>query len=69
MKATPIESLKNRLEALRFHGLLAHWSEVATTDWLVPLVQWEEGERARAPQPGATPAASAYRAFQIDLRL
>jgi len=47
MKATPIESLKTRLEALRFHGLLAHWSEVATTDWLTPLVQWEEDERAR----------------------
>lgn len=47
MKANPTESLKTRLEALRFHGLLAHWTEVASTDWLAPLVQWEEDERAR----------------------
>ncbi len=47
MNATPLDSLKTRLEALRFHGLVAQWSKVATADWLAPLIQWEEDERAR----------------------
>lgn len=42
-----LESLRERAAALRFYGVLAHWSEVATADWLAPLVQWEEEERAR----------------------
>jgi DNA replication protein DnaC len=29
------------------HGLLSHWSEVATQPWLAPLIDWEERERAR----------------------
>lgn len=41
------QSLRERAAALRFYGVLAHWSEVATADWLAPLVQWEEEERAR----------------------
>ncbi len=41
------QSLRERAAALRFYGVLAHWSEVATADWLAPLVQWEEDERAR----------------------
>lgn len=41
------QSLRERAAALRFYGVLAHWSEVATADWLAPLVQWEEQERAR----------------------
>jgi DNA replication protein DnaC len=32
---------------LRFYGVLAHWSEVATADWLASLIQWEEEARAR----------------------
>src|SRR3990170_552163 len=42
-----LQSLRERAAALRFYGVLAHWSEVATADWLAPLVQWEEEERAR----------------------
>jgi len=42
-----LEQLRERAAALRFYGVLAHWSEVATADWLAPLVQWEEDERAR----------------------
>ena len=42
-----LESLRARAVALRFYGVLAHWPEVATADWLAPLVQWEEEERAR----------------------
>ena len=42
-----LDTLNNRAYSLRFHGLLAHWPEVATTDWLEPLLQWEEEERSR----------------------
>jgi DNA replication protein DnaC len=42
-----LESLRERAAALRLYGVLAHWSEVATADWLAPLLQWEEQERAR----------------------
>jgi DNA replication protein DnaC len=42
-----LENLRERAAALRLYGLLAHWSEVATADWLAPLIQWEEEERAR----------------------
>ena len=36
-----------RAGALNLHGLLAHWSEIASQDWLTPLLSWEEQERAR----------------------
>jgi len=36
-----------RATALKLHGLLAHWDEVVQTDWLKPLIGWEEEERAR----------------------
>src|SRR3990172_6370912 len=42
-----LQSLRERAAALRFYGVLAHWSEVATADWLAPLVQWQEEERTR----------------------
>lgn len=42
-----LEQLRARAAVLRFHGLLAHWSEVATADWVAPLMQWEEQERTR----------------------
>lgn len=42
-----LEQLRQRAAALRFYGVLAHWPEVATADWLAPLVQWEEDERTR----------------------
>ena len=41
------DSLRDRARALQLHGLLAHWSEVVTQPWLVPLIAWEEQERAR----------------------
>ena len=41
------ESLRLRAKALQLHGLLAHWSDIATADWLESLLQWEEDERAR----------------------
>lgn len=38
--------LQQRAQALKLHGLLAHWSEIATSDWLSPLLDWEENARA-----------------------
>jgi DNA replication protein DnaC len=36
-----------RAKVLQLHGLLAHWDEIKETDWIEPLIQWEEQERAR----------------------
>ena len=44
---TTNDALKARAKALKLHGLLAHWDEVGETDWLEPLIRWEEEERAR----------------------
>ena len=41
-----IETLRQRAEALRLHGLLAHWQEVAAEPWVAGLLRWEEEERA-----------------------
>src|SRR5438270_13110767 len=40
-------TLRARAGALHLHGLLAHWPEVATSDWVAALLDWEEHERAR----------------------
>ncbi len=42
-----LESLRQRAQALRLHGLLAHWKDAAAAGWVEPLLQWEEDERAR----------------------
>jgi len=41
------ELLRQRTQALRLHGLLAHWTDVAQAPWLAELLDWEEQERAR----------------------
>jgi DNA replication protein DnaC len=41
------DALRARAQALRLHGLLAHWTDVAKTEWVATLLQWEEDERAR----------------------
>jgi DNA replication protein DnaC len=41
------ESLQRRAEELRLYGLIAHWHELADSDWIEPLLTWEECERAR----------------------
>jgi DNA replication protein DnaC len=41
------DPLKARAQALKLYGLLAHWEEIAESDWVEPLIQWEEAERAR----------------------
>jgi DNA replication protein DnaC len=38
---------QERAAALKLHGLLAHWDEVANQPWLPDLLDWEEKERAR----------------------
>jgi DNA replication protein DnaC len=42
-----LEQLRSRAAALHLNGVLAHWPEVATSDWVAQLVEWEEEERTR----------------------
>jgi DNA replication protein DnaC len=42
-----LESLRTRAQALHLHGLLAHWPQIASADWVEPLIQWEEDARSR----------------------
>lgn len=39
--------LRPRAEALKLHGLIAHWNDVHTEPWIEPLIDWEEQERSR----------------------
>ena len=39
--------LRRRAEALRLHGLLAHWDQAVHSPWLPSLLDWEEAERGR----------------------
>lgn len=41
------EQLRRRAAALHLNGMLAHWPEIATADWVAKLVEWEEEERTR----------------------
>jgi DNA replication protein DnaC len=40
------EALLARAKALQLHGLLAHWQEAVTENWMPKLLEWEEQERA-----------------------
>jgi DNA replication protein DnaC len=42
-----LEALHARAKALGLHGILAHWHEVSTAQWVEPLLEWEEQERGR----------------------
>lgn len=44
--AIETDTLRTRAEALHLHGLLTHWTEVATQPWLAPMLDWEEQQRA-----------------------
>lgn len=46
MNQTP-NSLRERASALHLHGILAHWSEISSADWLPGLIHWEEQARAQ----------------------
>jgi len=39
--------LRQRAKALKLHGLLVHWNEIAESSWLPTLLQWEEEEQIR----------------------
>lgn len=39
------DDLKTRARKLQLHGLLAHWADVATAEWLPLLLQWEADAR------------------------
>ena len=57
-------TLRARAGALHLHGLLAHWSDVATADWVGALLDWEEQERGRrslmmSPDSAGAPPATA----------
>ena len=41
------EPLRKRAAALHLNGVVAHWPEIATADWVAKLVEWEEEERTR----------------------
>jgi len=41
------DTLRTRAKALNLHGLLEHWPEVAGSDWVAKLLDWEEQERRR----------------------
>ena len=43
---TELDTLRDRAEALHLHGLVSHWTEVATEAWVAPLLEWEETQRA-----------------------
>ncbi len=42
-----MNELRDRVETLKLHGVLAHWEEISNEPWLAPLVEWEEQERIR----------------------
>lgn len=42
-----LEMLRTRARELRLWGLLAHWDEVASHDWVAELVRWSEEEHRR----------------------
>ena len=42
-----IDALQARAQALRLHGLLAHWTQAVEAGWVEAFLAWEETERAR----------------------
>jgi DNA replication protein DnaC len=41
-----INNLLQRAQALKLHGLMAHWTEVEASDWITKVIDWEETERS-----------------------
>jgi len=41
------ESHHLRAENLHLYGLLAHWTEIEDSHWVIHVIEWEEAERAR----------------------
>lgn len=49
MNPTEPDHSKQRAQALKLHGLVAHWDELTDTmmPWIISLLDWEETERKR----------------------
>jgi DNA replication protein DnaC len=47
MTTPNVAELRQRAQALRLPGLMAHWDEAGHAPWLPQLLHWEETERAR----------------------
>jgi len=45
MMTTTNDELYERAKALKLYGILAHWQEVLGSQWLEPLILWEEQAR------------------------
>lgn len=41
-----VNMLLERAKRLKLYGMLAHWEEIEKMDWIEPLLEWEEKERA-----------------------
>jgi DNA replication protein DnaC len=44
---THSDLLLQRAKALKLYGTVAHWKEIGTSDWIEPLMSWEETERSQ----------------------
>jgi DNA replication protein DnaC len=44
---TSLDLLRSRAQALQLNGLIAHWQDAGSADWVEPLLDWEEQERRR----------------------
>src|ERR1700753_2075371 len=52
-----LDTLRDRAEALHLHGLVSHWTEVATEAWVAPLLEWKKPQRpSRSLQRRLKPA-------------
>src|SRR6201994_777554 len=65
---TELDTLRDRAEALHLHGLVSHWTEVATQAWVAPLLGGEKTPPP-LPQSAASTEDRPYRPLQAALRL
>jgi DNA replication protein DnaC len=47
MAMNDLDALRARAKALNLHGLLNHWSDAASSQWVRDLIGWEEEARSR----------------------
>ncbi len=40
------DELLNKAKALKLYGLVEHWDEIDSFDWVESLIAWEESERS-----------------------
>ena len=60
------EQLRRRATDLRLNGVVAHWADAASTEWLPKLLEWEEQERTRRSLERRISAASIGRFKSIS---